>query len=1030
MGKSSFLIILLQLFISAAGYSQYSKLLAVISFPKVDKEPLSAIPSGAIVLYDGWQMKESAIVGMNGEKISSPEYKAENWYLTSVPTTVLGTLIRSGVYPDPYIGMNNMLIPDMNDDHNKRYDLAKYSHMPDKSNPWTKPYWFRKEFELPENFSGKIIWLNVDGINYRADVWVNGKLVDNSKNLVGMFRRFRLNITRYARPGQKNAVAIAIHPLDFPGDPLYEQTEGLKGNLGPNGGDAEILRNVTQYSAIGWDWVPAVRDRNMGIWQHISLNASGPVVLIDPAAFTQLKFKKDTTAEITVRYFITNASETDQKVDMEIIINHENSPEKISAINTILNLKAGSSQEVILKPDDYRQLILNNPDLWWPVSYGKHPLYNLFVTAKVNGNLSSTVKSNFGIRELGSFMLPGGGRAFSVNGKTIRITGGAWINDFLLSWSAQRYRDEVRLMAEGNATAVRINGCSIMPPDVFFDECDRRGLLVWQDMSRTSVSPDFRKDKLHSRRPPSCDSTIYINNMVDCISRMRGHSSLFLWCGSNEDAPQENTGKVLQNIVLPQMDGTRVFIASSSEQPVWSNVTIGTYTGGPWQMVPLAKYYRMYAEQKGFESRNEIGLASLPSVNSVASAIPDFNDFDEASFPLNKTMGFHDATGDMIMGSYLKLMKEDIGYPSSLAEFLIWGDLYNNQVYRTIFEAANKARPRNEGTMLWKTNAAWLSFNWQIFDWFLKPNAGYFTMKSACKPLHIQFSQDDSGIEVISTLQKEMKVAVNVTSLSSDGKKTITKKFLSLIDADKTVFIDSIKELRNDSSLNFIALDLIDQSGNKIDRTVTWSQIKTNWRELLTVPPVDIDCKLLGKEEYGDEMGFSFEIKNCSAWPAVNVIMSLTDGAFGKEILPAFWDNNALTMMPGESEIIKLRVRKNLITKTPFLMTEGLNVNTACRDIFTGKKLTIHYKIDDFTISTRDGKAYLNFSATQTENSGNRISTFPVKVSVDGKIYRFVTVAVKPGMKIDGRVLIANILSGKHKVQFGTLIKEIAYKTN
>ena|SRR5659263_397175 len=137
----------------------------VVSFPKVDSVPLSTLPQGAIILYDNWQMKESALISDKGNQISLSKYSPKDWYSTTVPTTVLGTLIRNGIYPDPYIGMNNMQIPDMNDKFNKRYDLAKFSHMPDKSNPWAKPYWFRKEFNVPADYQGKTVWLNLDGLN-------------------------------------------------------------------------------------------------------------------------------------------------------------------------------------------------------------------------------------------------------------------------------------------------------------------------------------------------------------------------------------------------------------------------------------------------------------------------------------------------------------------------------------------------------------------------------------------------------------------------------------------------------------------------------------------------------------------------------------------------------------------------------------------------------------------------------------------------------------------------------------------------
>ena len=1016
---SAFIILLIS--IASIQCNSQSEKSIEVSFPRVDSEPLSTIPENAIILYDDWEMKESAIIGMTGEKISKSEYKMENWYSTSVPTTVLGTLIRNGVYPDPYIGMNNMLIPDMSDDFNERYDLGKYSHLPDSSNPWAKPYWFRKEFEVPADYEGQIVWLNVDGINYRADVWVNGKLVADSENTVGMFRRFRLNITENALPGKKNTLAIAIYPLDFTGDPLYAQVEGLNGNVGPNGGDADILRNVTQYSTIGWDWVPAVRDRNMGLWQHVSINSSGPVVVADPAAFTAVNISDDTTAEVKLRFFLTNASKEDQNANLNISIKPDGLPSEELIINTSVKIKAESRKEVILNPDEYPDLNLNNPNLWWPVTHGDQPLYNLVVGVHINGQLSSDHKSKFGVRELDSFILPSGGRAFSVNGKTIRIAGGAWISDFLLSWSAQRYRDEIRLMAEGNATLVRVNGCSIMPPDVFFDACDKHGLLVWEDFSRTSVAPNFRKDGIKSRRPPACDSTIYMNNMVDVISRIRGRASLLLYCGSNEDAPQEDTGTALQNEVLPEMDGTRIFLPSSSEQPDWSTIEVATTTGGPWQMIKLPWYYWLYENQKGFESRNEIGLASVQTINAVATANPDFNTPDSIDFPLNRSMGYHDATGDWTMGSYIKIMQEDIGKPSSIAEFLKWGDLYNNQVYRSIFEAANKARPRNEGTILWKSNAAWLSFNWQIFDWSLRANAGYYTMKSALKPLHVQYSHPDAGIQVVSTLGDNLtNLTVKTSVYSSDGKMQEEKSSQVNVEANQTIYVDSIRSLISDTSkLYFITLDLKDQSGNQMDRTVTWTHKNTKWKELLSIPPADVNCRILNQKVVENEIEYSIEVINTSDVPAINTMLEITEGSFGEEILPAFWDDNALTMVPGETKTVTVRVRKDLIKGQPHILFEGLNVNPSSWNIDSGIKESLNFTIDDLQISSLSEKTYLNFSANQIDNIGTRITTIPVKLSIDGKLIRYVSVAIKKGMSIDGRIELTNWSSSEHSIEFG-----------
>jgi hypothetical protein len=166
---------------------------------------------------------------------------------------------------------------------------SQWSHLPDKANPWAKPYWFRTEFRVPDRFSGQAAWLHLDGLNYRADVWLNGRQIGEAKSVAGMFRRFRFEVSSLLSPNATNALAVLVYPLDYPGDPAHEQLDGLTGSFGPNGGDGEILRNVTEYCAIGWDWMPAARDRNLGLWQHVWLQASGPVAVRDPATFTELK---------------------------------------------------------------------------------------------------------------------------------------------------------------------------------------------------------------------------------------------------------------------------------------------------------------------------------------------------------------------------------------------------------------------------------------------------------------------------------------------------------------------------------------------------------------------------------------------------------------------------------------------------------------------------------------------------------------------------------------------------------------------
>ena len=226
------------------------------SFPAIDAEPLGTVSEDAVVLHDGWQMRESAIAGDDGAAFSRAGFDAAGWYATSVPTTPLGTLVRHGIYPDPYVGLNNMLIPDASDEHNRRYNLSRFSHLPEQGQPLGQALLVpHASSACRTNIAGKVVWLHLDGINYRADVWLNGRQVADAKHVVGMFRRFRFDVSSFVSPEGPNALAVRIHPLDFPGDPVHEQLGGLHGAFRPDGGDGEILRNVTQYCSIGWDWV-------------------------------------------------------------------------------------------------------------------------------------------------------------------------------------------------------------------------------------------------------------------------------------------------------------------------------------------------------------------------------------------------------------------------------------------------------------------------------------------------------------------------------------------------------------------------------------------------------------------------------------------------------------------------------------------------------------------------------------------------------------------------------------------------------
>jgi exo-1,4-beta-D-glucosaminidase len=987
---------------------------AVLSFAPVDAEPLETVPPGALVLHDGWQLQSSAIISDSGAELSQPARPAGDWYSATVPMTVLGVLVRHGIYPDPYVGTNNMRIPDASDAHNRRYALAQFSHLPDKSNPWTKPWWLRREFTVPETYRGKSVWLHLDGINYRAAVWLNGQQIAKAEDTVGMFRRFRFEIGRMVRPGATNVLAIRIHQLDYPGDPIYEQLDGLNGSFGPNGGDGEILRNVTQYCTIGWDWVSAARDRNMGLWQHVWLEATGPVAVRDPAAFTAVTLPEGTRAAATLRLHLDNSAASEELVELSARIAPDGFAGEAVEVRTNIMVRADGQSEVVLKPEDHPALMLRNPRLWWPASYGEQPLYSLTVQASVNSHISSVATSHFGVRQVGSYVLPSGGRAFTVNGRTLRLTGGAWVPDFLLSWSSQRYRDEVRLMAAGNHSVVRINGCGIMPPDVFFEECDRRGLMVWEDFSRTSMEGNYRKDGRTGWNPADCDPRVFLANMTDTILRLRGHPSLLVWCGCNEADLQQNCGQPLQNDILPALDGTRPWLTSSQTDPPWANEPNHFWTGGPWHMVRLPQYFQLYATDPAFVARDEIGLASPPPINSVVKALPDWGQPDARWFPLNVSMGFHDATS--LYEKSDRIYREDVGQPACLAEYLWIADLYNNRAYRAIFEAANKVRPRNAGTHLWKVNAAWPSFMWQVYDWYLRPNAGYYSMKSACQPLHLQHSEDDQAVQVISTLpEAQPNLRVRITLLAMDGTVEFTREQSVDVPANASVSVGRLPELIQDGRLHFLALDLLDQHGRAMDRQVKWVQLDCKWRDLLKLPPARVEARVQQHHEEGPETVYRVVVTNLSSIPAVQVWVEVLRGTQGEEILPSFWNDNALTLLPHERRDLTVRFRTALLAgAAPHLMMEGWNVMPREARMSNGRATSLGLKVTDCRVDPADLR--LHFNAARTDTRGSRWTTWPLPLLVDGQLIRYVRVAASSEAAVSASLALENLSPGEHRL--------------
>src|SRR6266478_2929506 len=231
-------------------------------------------PSRAMELLRGWEIQSSCVAKDVADKISQVGYATAGWHQTTIPSTVVGTLVDDKTYPDPMVGSNLKSFPGMN------YSSATFfanQDMPEGS-PFKCSWWWRNEFVLPAAFAKNNVSIHFPGINYRANVWFNGQKIADAQDVAGTYRIFEFDLTKYAKPGAKNVIALEI-------------TAPAKEDLG-----------------ITWvDWNPTPADKDLGIWKEVSVTASGPVAIRNPFVKTHLN-DDFTAADLTISADLRNDS--------------------------------------------------------------------------------------------------------------------------------------------------------------------------------------------------------------------------------------------------------------------------------------------------------------------------------------------------------------------------------------------------------------------------------------------------------------------------------------------------------------------------------------------------------------------------------------------------------------------------------------------------------------------------------------------------------------------------------------------------
>jgi exo-1,4-beta-D-glucosaminidase len=884
-----------------------------------------------------FDLQSSALITASGEELSSPDYWSNiYWFPVKVPSTVLTGLVANNIYPDPYNGMNNMLIPDASDEFNKKYNLEQFSHLPNDPNPWKKPYWYRTTFDVPASDNGRCFQLIFKGINYRAGVWLNGRLIADSTRMAGMFAQYSLDVSNHIKAGEKNILAVKIYPLDYPGLPDTEQLKAM-GDFFMNGGPTgDIGKNVTMACSVGWDWVPPARDRNMGIWLPVYLRTSGGVTIGNPRIMTEFPGDQDTTlAKLSLSMTLFNHTGKDENGNLTVKISPENFKGESFQFSKSVSVRKNAGTVVELNGANTSELNVASPSVWWPNGYGKANLYRIRLQFANGAEISDDTTFVFGIRSVASKNVDVKGslrRDFFVNGRRVHLTGGAWVPDFMLNRDSLRYDYELRLCRNANINLVRIWGGGVTPCDEFFEAADKYGLLVWSDFW---VTGDTQGEFKGSPDWP-LEGEVFRKNVVSTILRIRNHPSLLVWTGGNEGHARKELYDFMRNSII-SLDGTRPFIPSSSGfaklpegwQGSWpDNAASGVYSGGPYTWQDPKEYYKKAIAAKDWVFKDETGIPSQPPYNILPKIIPDLVWDKTLPFPLNHTWGYHDAaTGNGRYDLYYQEMVRRYGEPSTMEDFSDKMQLMNAIGYQGIFEAAGHKLNDIGGVMLWKLNAAFPSVVWQVYDWYLQPNAGYYFMQNACEPIHIQLNLISNKVTVLNRTYKQqpdLTSEVDLYNLNSELLFHEVKKVdLGPSEVKETSQIGS--KLSKEKGIVFVVLTLKDAPGNIVSRNIYWLSSDNNYKQMSEMPETSIGIRIINEQSDMTDRSWTLQVNNPSEKLAFFVRPQII--SCGEEVLPSLWSKNYFSLAPGESTTVRVTCPLAKLGDTePVLKVSGWNV--------------------------------------------------------------------------------------------------------
>jgi exo-1,4-beta-D-glucosaminidase len=841
-------------------------------------------------LREGWALQSSAKVAAKGDAVSRPGFTTAGWHPATVPTTVFSALVADGTYEDPYFGMNLRQVP------GTTYKAGtNFSNQPmPADSPFAVPWWYRTEFALPPATAGRTLWLHLDGVNYRFDAWLNGKKIAEAAKTAGAYRVHDLDVTGVAKPGP-NALAVLVS-----------------------------APTPTDLAITFVDWNPMPPDKVMGLYRPVAVTASGPVALRHPQVVTKLVSPAGDRAELTVKVFAKNATGAPASGRLR-------GRAAGVAFQKEVALAAGESREVVVTAADAPGLVLTHPRLWWPAQYGEPALHDLELEIEVGGAVSDRASSRFGIRTFAAERTPSG-LVYSVNGRRILVRGAGWTSEMMLRYSKERFEQEVAYVKDMGLNTIRLEGK--LEDEPFFDATDRAGILVMPGWCCCDHWEQW--DKWDAE-----DLPVATASLRDQILRLRGRASVFTWLNGSDGPPPARVERAYLE-VLKETGFPNPVVSSATEKKAEASGESGMKMRGPYEWVPPLYWYTdtKLGGPHGFATEISPGPAP-PPLESLKRFLPP-----DKLWPIGEAWSYHCGGGPFrTLDVFSKAMDARYGPSRSVEEYARKAQAAAYESHRAMLESFGERKYTATGVIQWMLNNAWPGMIWHLYDFYLRPGGSYFGAKKAGEPVHVQYAYGDGSVVVVnSTLEAHtgLKATARVVDLSSKELFARTERVDVGPDGSAKAF--QVPEPPGLSSTYFLALALDDAAGRPVSRNVYWLSTKKDvlaWdKSEWYVTPVTEYADLTGLERLAAarvSAAVSFEpgrarvrLENPGPTLAFFVHLAVRKGEGGEEVLPVFWEDNDVTLLPGESrELAATWAPTDLGRATPVVTIDGWNVAEA-----------------------------------------------------------------------------------------------------